>query len=134
MRYARTFAALGLALAMVACSGSDESAPSTPAPPLTATHDTAGIEIVLTEWSVVVSQGIVSPGTFTFRAANQGSNAHVFQIEGNGQQWKSDPIAPGGSARLTPTLTAGTYTVSCPITDGQGSHREKGMSSTFSVQ
>lgn len=141
MSNTRNFAALCLALTLAACAGSDDAAsadgsnPSTtPAPTPTATHDTAGIEIVLTEWSVVVSQGIVSPGTFTFRGTNQGSYAHAFEIEGNGQEWKSDPIPPGGTAILTPTLTAGTYTVYCPITDSQGNHQEKGMSTTFSVQ
>ena len=136
-------AALSLAFALAACAGGDDSAAdsaamdtqaaaATPAP--MPTNDTAVIHVPLTEWSVVVSQGVVSPGTFNFHAMNQGTYAHAFEIEGNGQEWKSDPIPPGGTATLTPTLTPGTYTVYCPITDGQGNHREKGMSTTFTVQ
>lgn len=145
MRSAHRLAALSLAFALSACAGGDDSAAdtaatdttataaiSTPAP--TATNDTAVIHVPLTEWSVVVSQGVVSPGTFNFHAMNQGTHTHAFEIEGNGQEWKSDPIPPGGTATLTPTLTPGTYTVYCPITDSQGNHREKGMSTTFTVQ
>lgn len=147
MRTASKLAALSLAFALSACAGGDDSAtdsaamdtlagsaiPAAPAAP-DATSDTAVIHVPLTEWSVVVSQGVVAPGTFTFHAMNQGTYTHAFEIEGNGEEWKSDPIPPGGTATLTPTLTPGTYTVYCPITDGQGNHREKGMSTTFSVQ
>ncbi|MGK2934718.1 MAG: hypothetical protein ACSLFE_05675 [Gemmatimonadaceae bacterium] len=147
MRTTRKLAALSLAFALSACAGTDDSAtdsaamdtlgsatPAAPAAMPAATNDTAVIHVPLTEWSVVVSQGVVSPGTFNFHAMNQGANTHAFEIEGNGQEWKSDPIPPGGTATLTPTLTPGRYTVYCPITDRQGNHREKGMSTTFTVQ
>lgn len=142
MKTASKLAALSLAFALTACAGSDDSADSAAADTSAgaasvapvATNDTAVIHVPLTEWSVVVSQGVVSPGTFNFHAMNQGTYTHAFEIEGNGQEWKSDPIPPGGTATLTPTLTPGTYTVYCPITDGQGNHREKGMSTTFTVQ
>jgi len=141
-------AALGLAAALVACASGDDSATDTAGTDTAATaaapaspnatgtdgSETPVIHVPLTEWSVVVSQSVVSPGTFTFHAMNQGTYTHAFEIEGNGQEWKSDPIAPGGTATLTPTLTPGTYTVYCPITDSQGNHREKGMSTTFTVQ
>lgn len=142
MRTTHKLAALSLAFALAACAGSDDSAADSaaadtlagPAPAQVATNDTAVIHVPLTEWSVVVSQGVVSPGTFNFHAMNQGANTHAFEIEGNGQEWKSDPIPPGGTATLTPALTPGTYTVYCPITDSHGNHREKGMSTTFTVQ
>lgn len=139
-------AALCLAAALAACTSGDDSAAdsaavdtlagsSAPTPTAApATSDTALIHVPLTEWSVVVSQGAISPGTFKFHAMNQGTYTHAFEIEGNGQEWKSDPIPPGGTATLTPTLTPGTYTVYCPITDSQGNHREKGMSTTFTVR
>ena len=143
MKTASKLAALSLAFALAACAGSDDSstdsaaadtsAASTPVAPV-ATNDTAVIHVPLTEWSVVVSQGVVSPGTFNFHAMNQGTYTHAFEIEGNGQEWKSEPIPPGGTATLTVALTPGTYTVYCPITDAQGNHQEKGMSTTFSVQ
>lgn len=148
MRITGTIAAtLLLSAALAACAKSDDTASDTSAsvdtgatsaipvaPTPTATNDTAVIHVPLTEWSVVVSQGIVSPGTFTFHAMNQGTYSHAFEIEGNGKEWKSDPIPPGGTATLTPTLTAGTYEVYCPIMDGQGNHQQKGMRTTFSVQ
>lgn len=144
MNIASKLAALFFVFALSACAGKDDSAADTaaidtlagsaaPAAPA-ATSDPALIHVPLTEWSVVVSQGVVAPGTFTFHAMNQGTFNHAFEIEGNGQEWKSDPIPPGGTATLAPTLTPGTYTVYCPITDGQGNHREKGMSTTFTVQ
>ena len=144
MSTTRKLAAICLTVALGACSSGDDttvdsaavdtSMGAAPTATPVATNDTAVIHVPLTEWSVVVSQGVVSPGTFTFHAMNQGSQTHAFEIEGNGQEWKSDPIPPGGTATLTPTLTPGTYTVYCPITDSQGNHREKGMSTTFTVQ
>jgi len=138
----RIVASLLLSTALVACAKSDDAASDTtaaattaaPTPAPTATNDTAVIHIPLTEWSVVVSQGIVSPGTFNFHAMNQGTYPHAFEIEGNGKEWKSDPIPPGGTATLTPTLTAGTYEVYCPIVDSHGNHQQKGMRTTFTVR
>ncbi len=143
----RIVASLLLSTALVACARSDDAASDTtaasetgagstaaPTPAPTATNDTAVIHVPLTEWSVVVSQGIVSPGTFNFHAMNQGTYPHAFEIEGNGKEWKSDPIPPGGTATLTPTLTAGTYEVYCPIVDSHGNHQQKGMRTTFSVR
>lgn len=138
----RLTAALCLTAALTACAKSDDSATdatvadsaaaATATP--TATNDTAVIHVPLTEWSVVVSQGAVSPGTFNFHAMNQGAHTHAFEIEGNGQEWKSDPIPPGGTATLTPTLTVGTYEVYCPIVDSNGNHKERGMRTTFVVR
>ncbi|MGI9140827.1 MAG: hypothetical protein ACR2GJ_06955 [Gemmatimonadaceae bacterium] len=138
----RLTATLCIAAALTACAGSDDSktdtgwadsaAAATVSP--TPTNDTAVIHVPLTEWSVVVSQGIVAPGTFTFHAMNQGTYTHAFEIEGNGQEWKSEPIPPGGTATLTPALTAGKYEVYCPIVDANGNHKERGMRTTFTVQ
>lgn len=149
MSNAMRLAALSLTLAVAACAGGDDSpadsvamdtapAPASAADPSAApavpSNDTAVIHVPLTEWSVVVSQTIVAPGTFTFHAMNQGSNTHAFEIEGNGQEWKSEPIPPGGTATLKPTLTVGTYEVYCPIVDSHGNHKQKGMRTTFSVR
>ena len=143
-----TAAALLLSMSLAACAKSDDaasdttaagdtaaaSATATPAPAPAATNDTATIHVPLTEWSVVVSQGVVSPGTFTFHAMNQGTYPHAFEIEGNGKEWKSEPIPPGGTAILRPTLTAGTYEVYCPVVDGHGNHQQRGMRTTFTVR
>ena len=144
----RIAAALLLSAALAACARTDDaatdttaigdtaaaSATATPTPAPVATNDTAVIHVPLTEWSVVVSQGVVSPGTFVFHAMNQGTYPHAFEIEGNGKEWKSDPIPPGGTATLRPTLTVGTYEVYCPIVDSHGNHQAKGMRTTFTVR
>lgn len=139
-------AALSLAVALAACASDDDAAADSatidttaaaaaaPTAAPAAAGDTPTIHVPLKEWSVSVSQSVVAPGTYTFHAMNQGSHTHAFEIEGNNQEWKSDPIPPGGTATLTPTLTPGTYTVYCPITDSQGNHQQKGMSTTFTVQ
>ena len=142
MRITGTIAAtLLLSAVLAACAktdtaaaGDSAAASAAAATPATTTNDPAVIHVPLTEWSVVVSQGIVSPGTFTFHAMNQGTYPHAFEIEGNGKEWKSDPIPPGGTAELTPTLTVGTYEVYCPIVDSHGNHQGKGMRTTFTVQ
>src|SRR5687767_1071978 len=144
----RTAAVLLLSFSLAACAKSDDaatdttaagdtaaaSAATTPTPTRVATNDTAVIHVPLTEWSVVVSQGVVSPGTFIFHAMNQGTYPHAFEIEGNGKEWKSETIAPGGTATLKPTLTVGTYEVYCPIVDSHGNHQAKGMRTTFTVR
>jgi uncharacterized cupredoxin-like copper-binding protein len=149
----RLVSAVCLVAALTACTAGDDSAADTAtidtAPgaisPTTMPETTAGapapttgaaelVHVPLKEWSVTVSKSVLAPGATTFHAMNQGTYAHAFEIEGNGQEWKSDPIPPGGTATLTPTLSAGTYTVYCPITDGQGNHRQKGMSTTFTVR
>lgn len=143
-------AALLISTILTACAKGDDAADDTAAaadtgaasaasaatvaPTPVATNDTAVIHVPLTEWSVVVSQGVVSPGTFVFHAMNQGTYSHAFEIEGNGKEWKSEPIPPGGEATLRPTLTAGTYEVYCPIVDSNGNHQQKGMRTTFSVR
>lgn len=135
------FASLFFA-ALAACAKSDDAttdtaaaaAAASAAPAPAPSSDTAVIHVPLTEWSVVVSQGVVSPGTFNFHAMNQGTYSHAFEIEGNGKEWKSDPIPPGGTATLTPVLTPGTYEVYCPVVDSHGNHQEKGMRTTFTVQ
>lgn len=149
----RLAGALCFTLVATACAGRDDSAADTaaidtapgpilPAPASTpettgasaAGGDTDLVHVPLKEWSVTVSKAVLAPGPRTFHAMNQGTNTHAFEIEGNGQEWKSDPIPPGGSATLTPTLAAGTYTVYCPIVDSHGNHRQRGMSTTFSVR
>ena len=102
--------------------------------PAATTSDAALVHVPLTEWKVTVSKAVIAPGATTFHAMNQGTNTHAFEIEGNGEEWKSAPIAPGGSATLMPTLTPGTYEVYCPIVDSHGNHQQRGMRTTFVVR
>ena len=100
----------------------------------TATGEPDQIHIVLREWSVSVSKSPIRAGRTTFHAMNEGKYQHAFEIEGNGQEWKVDPIKPAGTATLAADLTPGSYTVYCPIVDTHGNHRGRGMTTTLVVQ
>lgn len=144
----RLAAAICVAALLTACAGGDDTAADTaaidtapgpvnvedPSATPAAPGEADLVHVPLTEWSVTVSKSVIPPGATTFHAMNQGTYTHAFEIEGNGQEWESDPIPPGGTATLNPTLTAGTYTVYCPIADAQGNHRQRGMSTTFTVR
>ena len=69
------------------------------------------------------------PGTYTFRAVNDGSVDHALEVEGGGVEEETDTIAPGESGELTVELGAGTYELYCPI----GNHREQGMEGSVEV-
>ena len=121
-------------------SGAMETAsPSTAAPAGGVTTGAATgepdlIHVVLREWSVRVAKSPIRAGQTTFHAMNEGKNQHAVEIEGNGQEWKLDPITPGGTATLTANLTPGTYKVYCPIVDTHGNHEKRGMSASLIVQ
>ena len=70
------------------------------------------------------------PGTYTFRAVNDGSVDHALEVEGGGIEEETDTIAPRDSAELTVELAAGTYELYCPI----GNHREQGMEGSIEVR
>lgn len=151
MSTASKLAALSLALALMACTGTDDSAADTAAvdtapgpvnvadpsatPAASApASDAELVHVPLKEWTLTVSKSTLAAGATTFHAMNQGTYTHAFEIEGNGQEWKSAPIPPGGTATLTPTLTAGTYEVYCPVVDTHGNHQQRGMRATFTVR
>jgi plastocyanin len=92
------------------------------------------IHIPLREWTIRVAKSPIRAGRTTFHAMNEGTYQHAVEIEGNGQEWKVDPIRPGGTATLTANLTPGTYTVYCPIVDTHGNHQKRGMTTTLVVQ
>jgi uncharacterized cupredoxin-like copper-binding protein len=109
--------------------------PTTAAPSVVnATGEPDLIHVVLREWSVRVAKSPIRAGSTTFHAMNEGKYQHAVEIEGNGQEWKVDPIKPGGTATLTANLTPGTYKVYCPIDDTNGNHEKRGMSTTLMVQ
>jgi plastocyanin len=70
------------------------------------------------------------PGTYTFRAVNEGETAHALEIEGMGVEEETEEFGPGESAELTVELTEpGEYELYCPV-DG---HKELGMEGTLTV-
>jgi plastocyanin len=124
---------LGLALlALVAgCGGSDESSSTEPAqggssgtPAKTITIDET--EFKLSPATVNLSQ----PGTYEFKAVNNGSTQHALEIEGNGVEDETETIGPGDTASVTVELTEeGSYEMYCPV----GDHKDRGMEGTVVV-
>jgi len=113
--------------------------PSTAAPNVGATSATATgepdpVHVPLREWTIRVSKSPIRAGRTTFHAMNEGRYQHAVEIEGNGQEWKIDPVSPGGTGTVAATLTPGTYKVYCPIVDTHGNHQGRGMSTTLVVQ
>ncbi len=63
-------------------------------------------------------------GRVTFVVVNDGEEEHSFEIEGRGLHEELErPLAPGETGKLAVELTAGTYSVYCPL----GDHRALGM-------
>jgi uncharacterized cupredoxin-like copper-binding protein len=70
------------------------------------------------------------PGTYAFRAVNDGDVTHALEIEGGGIEEETAEIGPGESAVLEVNLDPGTYVLYCPV----GDHKERGMDSTVTVE
>ena len=71
-----------------------------------------------------------TPGTYTFKAVNDGQFVHALEIEGHGVEEKTEDIQPGESAELTVDLKeAGDYELYCPVDD----HRAMGMDGSVDV-
>ena len=111
-------------------AGSESEAPSASEP---ASH-TETVGAVLSEWAITLNPASVDAGTITFEVRNDGSEAHVFEIEGGGEQWRTDPIEPNGNATLSVALAAGTYNVYCPLDSGGEGHADRGMKTTLRVE
>ena len=71
-----------------------------------------------------------SPGTYVFRAVNEGDVTHALEIEGGGIEEETAEIGPGESAVLEVNLDPGTYVLYCPV----GDHKERGMDGTVTVE
>lgn len=89
------------------------------------------IEIVETEFELNPSTvSVDGPGTYTFRALNEGETVHALEIEGPGIEEETEDIQAGESAELRVELSEpGEYELYCPV-DG---HREQGMEGTLEV-
>jgi uncharacterized cupredoxin-like copper-binding protein len=113
-----------LALVLAGC-GADEGEEEQAGP----TGQT--IEIVETDFALDPADvQLEGPGTYTFRAVNEGETAHALEIDGMGIEEETEEFAPGESAELTVELTeAGEYELYCPV---EG-HKELGMEGTLTV-
>lgn len=86
----------------------------------------------LSEWTISLSHDTVSAGTVALRVHNAGTTAHVLEIEGNGMEKRTRPIAPDSTIALTFDLKPGKYEVYCPL--ASGIHRKMGMRTDLVVR
>jgi plastocyanin len=116
-------AGLFLVFALAGCGGDEDSSPSA------SVRDT--VEVRLSEFALDPSQvSIDEPGTYTFRAVNDGQAVHALEIEGHGVEEETEDLQPGETAELTVELTeAGDYELYCPV----GNHRDMGMDGSVQV-
>jgi hypothetical protein len=70
------------------------------------------------------------PGTYTFKAANEGAQTHNLEVKGAGLTVKGHNIGFGATTTFAVKFTkAGKYQLFCPL----DSHRQLGMSGTITV-
>jgi uncharacterized cupredoxin-like copper-binding protein len=71
-------------------------------------------------------------GNYTFAVKNAGKISHDLAITGSGLSGtpKTPLISPGGTAKLTVSLKAGTYTLYCTVPG----HKAAGMVAKLSIQ
>jgi uncharacterized cupredoxin-like copper-binding protein len=119
-------ALLASTLALAGCGGDGESGEEGQ------TTGTPSQTFTISETDFALSPSTVmidAPGTYAFKATNDGGTDHALEIEGNGVEEETDTISPGDSATVTVDLEAGTYEMYCPI-DG---HRDQGMEGEITV-
>jgi uncharacterized cupredoxin-like copper-binding protein len=98
----------------------------------TGTADAASstIAVDLIEYEIRMPDS-TKTGRRTFSIINHGKEAHSFRIEGNGLDiGLTEPLERGDTGQITVALTAGSYTIYCPV-DG---HKGKGMTRTLRVE
>ena len=92
------------------------------------------VHAVMSEWAITLDPASAEAGTISFDVRNDGTEAHVFEISGSGEQWRTDPVEPNGNVTLSVALAAGTYDVYCPLDSGGEAHADRGMKTTLRVQ
>lgn len=74
--------------------------------------------------------GSLPEGRTTFVVTNTGDGTHSFEVEGRGLEAALErPLEPGETGTLRVDLTAGDYTVYCPV----GNHQAEGMETSLRV-
>ena len=120
---ALALAALIVAVALTGCGGDDGSS--------SASGEGTTIEVHLSDFKLDPSTvSLQEPGTYTFRAVNDGQTTHALEVEGHGVEEETENIQPGQTAEFTVDLTeGGDYELYCPV-DG---HRGMGMEGSVTV-
>ena len=128
MRTRWTLALAATVVAAAGCGGGNGDEGEEGAGPATGN----AIEIALTDFALdPAAVTLDAPGTYTFRAVNEGNAPHALEIEGNGIEEATDTIDPGESAEVTVEITEpGEYELYCPV----GNHEDMGMEGTLTVK
>lgn len=90
------------------------------------------VKAELREWKISLNSPRVSSGRVTIEVHNSGAAEHSFEIEGNGIEERTRPVAPDSTITLSLELKPGTYEIYCPL--GAGQHRKMGMTASLTVQ
>lgn len=101
---------------------------STAAKPMAA----RAVKAELREWKISLNSPSVSSGRVTIEVHNSGAAAHSFEIEGNGIEQRTRPVAPDSTVTLSLELKPGKYDIYCPL--GSGLHKKMGMTASLAVQ
>lgn len=115
--------AVAVPLVMMACAAPDdtpeESAPAAQEPPTlspaTPTVSQEGIESLtatLNDTDVTLSADSVVAGAVTILVRNSGTSPQALRVEGGGENWETEPVAPGTDVSMSLNLPLGEYTVS----------------------
>jgi uncharacterized cupredoxin-like copper-binding protein len=134
-----TGAVLGALTVLAACGNSSDESTSSTASPTTPSASASSsspaakgttVTVKETEYKLELSQSTFSPGTYTFRAENDGGTTHALEIEGPGiEEQQTGSLAPGASGSLTVRLQSGKYELYCPV----DSHKDRGMEMDITV-
>jgi len=105
----------------------------------TSNHSTApGVEPArvltaeLNEWKVSLASDTISAGPVTLQVHNAGTITHAFELEGNGVEKRTPPIAPDSTSALTVDLKPGKYEIYCSLASGM--HMKMGMKTNLTVR
>ena len=90
------------------------------------------VKAELREWKISLNSPRVSSGRVTIEVHNSGTAAHSFEIEGNGIEERTRPVAPDSTITLSVELKPGKYDIYCPL--GSGLHKKMGMTASLAVQ
>jgi uncharacterized cupredoxin-like copper-binding protein len=131
-------AAAACTLLLIACGRAEQTgedaAGQQGTPPPAEAPDERTVDVVLAEWSLSPSATVLAPGSTIFHLMNQGEYPHAFELERNGQVWRTEPIAPGSDGEMSFDLPLGTYNLYCPDVDAHGNHRRLGMHARVTVR
>jgi plastocyanin len=90
----------------------------------------AAESVSLTEFKIDPANPTLDAGKATFEVSNDGQVPHALEIEGNGEEVKTDVLQGGDSATLEADLKPGEYEWYCPV----GNHADQGMKGTLTVK